>query len=233
MPSSTVRTFSDLDDYAAAIRQGTVELTVTARGYLTAKHVRIDLHCQWMQRFSENLSRIYHVDGWGGRAIVAFRTQAGPSLVHSGVELQPSNIVRFSAGQSYYQHLSGPTCFASMSLPVADMVSVGAVMAGCDLTPLRDTLIVTPLPSAMAKLQRLYSGCERLHVRRARAMRTGTVRRPTRTSPIIFLIWAATVCLLSLNIRKELPRLTATRSVGCSMFHSPVDLHGIARYWSD
>jgi catechol 2,3-dioxygenase-like lactoylglutathione lyase family enzyme len=54
-------------------------------------------------------------------------------------------------------------------------------------------------------------GLERLHAHRARTMRTGTVRRPTRTSPIIFLIWAATVCSPSLNIRKELPRLTATR----------------------
>jgi catechol 2,3-dioxygenase-like lactoylglutathione lyase family enzyme len=47
------------------------------------------------------------------------------------------------------------------------------------------------------------------------------------------LMWAATVCSLSLNIRKELPRLTATRSVRCNMFHSPVALHGIGRYWSD
>jgi AraC-like DNA-binding protein len=162
MPSSAVRTFSDPDDYAAAIRQGTLELTVTERGYLTAKHIRIDLHRLWMQRVSENLSRIYHVDGWGRRAIIAFRAQTGSSLVHSGVELQPSNIVRFSAGQGYYQHSSGPTCFSSVSLPVADMVSVGAAMAGCDLTPPRDTVIITPSPGAMAKLQRLHAAAAHL-----------------------------------------------------------------------
>ena len=66
MPSSTVRAFSDPDDYAAAIRQGTLELTVTERGCLRAKLTRIDLHRLWMQRLSENLSRIYHVDGLGG-----------------------------------------------------------------------------------------------------------------------------------------------------------------------
>jgi catechol 2,3-dioxygenase-like lactoylglutathione lyase family enzyme len=32
-------------------------------------------------------------------------------------------------------------------------------------------------------------------------MRMGTGRRPTPTFPIIFWIWAATVCLLSSNIR--------------------------------
>ena len=56
---------------------------------------------------------------------------------------------------------------------------------------------------------------------------------PYANIPLTFLIWAATVCSLSLNIREELPRLTATRSVRCNMFHSPVARHGIGRYWSD
>ena len=44
-----------------------------------------------------------------------------------------------------------------MSLPIADMVSVGAAMAGLDLAPPKDPLILTPSPSAMAKLQRLFA----------------------------------------------------------------------------
>jgi len=44
-----------------------------------------------------------------------------------------------------------------MSLPVADMISVGAAMAGLDLTPPKDPLILTPLPAAMARLQRLHA----------------------------------------------------------------------------
>jgi len=162
MPSSAVRTFSDPDDYVAAIRQGTVEVTVTGNGNFAAKLIRIDLHRLWMQRFSENLARIYHVDGWGGRAIVVFRTRAGPSLLHSGVELQPDNFVRFSKGQSYYQRSFGSACFAGISLPTEDMAAVGAAIAGSDLTPPRDTLIVTPPPSAMTKLQRLHAAAGRL-----------------------------------------------------------------------
>ena len=53
MPSSAVHTFADPDDYAAASRQATYELTVTERGHFTAKLIRIDLHRLWMQRFSE------------------------------------------------------------------------------------------------------------------------------------------------------------------------------------
>ena len=37
MPSSAVRSFSDPDDYVAAIRQGTVEVTVTGTGNFAAR----------------------------------------------------------------------------------------------------------------------------------------------------------------------------------------------------
>ncbi len=162
MPSSAVRNFSDPDDYVAAIRQGSVEATVTSRGDFAAKLTRIDLHGLWMQRLSENLPRIYRVDGWGGRAIILFRTETGPSLLHSGLELQPSNIVRFSEGQSYYQRSFGSACFAGMSLPLGDIAALGGTMAGTDLAPPRNTLIVTPPPAAMAKLQRLHAAAGRL-----------------------------------------------------------------------
>src|SRR5262245_55974095 len=99
MPSSAVRNFSDPDDYAGAIRQGTVELTITERGRFDAHLVRIDLHRLWMQRFSESLPRIAHAAGWGGRAIIGFQTQPGSSLLWSGVEVQATNIVRLGAGQ--------------------------------------------------------------------------------------------------------------------------------------
>jgi AraC-like DNA-binding protein len=49
-----------------------------------------------------------------------------------------------------------------MSVPVADMVSIGAVMAGTDLTPPRDTLIFTPPPGAVATLQRLHAAAAHL-----------------------------------------------------------------------
>jgi hypothetical protein len=40
--------------------------------------------------------------------------------------------------------------------------SVGAVIGGCDLTPLKDALTVTPPPAAMAKLQRLHAAAGQL-----------------------------------------------------------------------
>jgi hypothetical protein len=162
MPSSAVRTFSDPDDHAASIRGGLIEATITERGRFTGKLVRIDLWRLWMQRFSENLPRIYHVDGSSGRAIILFRTQTGPNLLHNGLEVQPNEIVRFSVCRSYHQRSSGSAHLGAMSLSLEDMASVGRTMAGRDLMPPRDTLIFTPPPVAMTKLQRLHAAAAHL-----------------------------------------------------------------------
>jgi AraC-like DNA-binding protein len=162
MLSSDIRGFTDPDDYAAAIRQGTVELIVTGRGHFAAQLTRIDLHRLWMQRFSETQPRVAHVDSAGKRAVISFPTHPGLGQSYDGVELQSINIMRHREGGSFVQRTSGTTGHGAMSLAVEDMVSAGAVIAGCDLTPPRDALFVTPPPAAMAKLQRLHAAAGHL-----------------------------------------------------------------------
>src|SRR5271166_4089765 len=162
MPSSAVRTFTDPDDYAAAIRATRAELTVTARGRFTARLTRIDLHLLWMQRFSENLPRIVNSANVSGRAIIWFRTRPGPGARANGVEMLPTNLIRFSEAQNYFSQSSGSACWGAMSLSVEDMASVGSAMAGCDIVPPKDALTVSPRPSAMARLQRLHAAAGRL-----------------------------------------------------------------------
>jgi len=156
MPSSAVRTFTDPDEYAAVIRQGTVEPTTTGHGQFTAKLTRIDLHRLWMQRFEQNLSQILHVDGWGGRVSFTFRTHPGPHLFAGGFEYQPTNIVRPGPGQGYFIRSSGAFRLGAMSLPMEDLSSIG-VLAGVDVTRSRDAMLLTPPPTAMARLQRLHA----------------------------------------------------------------------------
>jgi hypothetical protein len=125
MPSSAVRTFTDPDDYAAAIRATNTELTVTGRGRFTGKLIRIDLHRMWMQWASDSLPRITHSTNIAGRAVVSFRTQPGPRLLTNGLEMQPTSIVFHSEGQSYYRCSSGLATYGSMSLPMAVMAPSG------------------------------------------------------------------------------------------------------------
>ena len=162
MPLSAVRTFTDPDDYAAAIRATKAEMTVTGRGEFAAKLIRIDLHRLWMQRFSDNLPRIGHSAGKSGRAIISFRTQPGPSLLWGGAEMHPTNIIRHGEGESTFQRSSGSASWGAMSLPVEVAAAVGETLAGCDLMPPRNAMLITPTPSAMARLQRLHAAAGRL-----------------------------------------------------------------------
>ena len=157
MPSSRVRAFAEPAEYAAAIRQGTHQLTITQSGIFAAKLHRIDFHRLWMQRFSENLARTSHVDGWGGRAVIAFRTQPGPRLVRNGVELRPNSISQLSPGQNYYQHSSGPSSYGTMSLPLEEFASFSVAMAGSKLKPPDAAVSILPVPATMAKLQSLHA----------------------------------------------------------------------------
>jgi AraC-like DNA-binding protein len=157
MPSSSVRTFTDPDEYAAAVRQGTVNVTVTERGRFNAKICRVDFHELWMQRLSEDLAKTSHVAEWGARAILVFPTQPGAPIVRGGTELPWGSFARISAGKSYYQHSLGSTSFGGMSLPSEVMAAVGESMIGQDLTPPTDDLTVLPSAEAMARLQRLHT----------------------------------------------------------------------------
>jgi AraC-like DNA-binding protein len=164
MPSSAVRIFTDPDEYATSVRAGTVKLIVAERGNFNAKLVRIDLHRLWMQRFSENLARIVDTTSHvGGRIYLFFRVRPGPRLTLAGIEMHPSFIVRYSSTTDYYQQSSGAAEFATMSLPLADLATIGDGVAGVDLTSVPgDPRLVTPPPAPMQRLQRLHAAAGHL-----------------------------------------------------------------------
>jgi AraC-like DNA-binding protein len=162
MPSSAVHTFTDPDSYAEAVRGMTVDLMVTERGLFAGRIIRIDLRRLWMQRLSDNLQRVAHAVSAPERVIMTFRTRPGPGQLADGVEMHPNAILRHSRGHDYRQRSAGYAGLAGMSLPMEEMASGEAVFAGCDLTPPKDPLIITPLPSAMTKLRRLHAAAGQL-----------------------------------------------------------------------
>lgn len=162
MPSSAVREFSDPDAYAAAIRGSGVALTVVGRGVFKAHVTRIDLNRLWMQGFSETVPRILHVAGAPARDILYFPTPGSLPLFRNGEALGPANLVRMAAGQDKFQRSEGPVSAASMSLPAGELRAMAIAMAGRDLKPPTDEVIVTPPLVAMATLQRLHAAARGL-----------------------------------------------------------------------
>jgi hypothetical protein len=76
--------------------------------------------------------------------------------------MHATNIVRHGEGESTFQRSSGSASWGAMSLPVEAAAAVGETLAGCDLTPPRNAMLVTPSPSAMAKLRRLRAAAGQL-----------------------------------------------------------------------
>ena len=135
MPSSAVYTFTDPDDWTTSFRGSRAQLTITGRGQFAAALIWIHLHRLQMQRLSENLPRIVHSAFVSGHAIVTFPIHTGLGLLWRGVPLLPTNIVRHVEGGNAFQYSPGPAFWGAMSLTVADMISIGAMLAGLDLTP--------------------------------------------------------------------------------------------------
>jgi len=160
--SSRVRTFVDPDEYTEYFRGGRAELTITGRGKFAAKIVSIDLHHMGLQRFSDDLPRIAYAVEYPDQSAISFRTEPGPALLRSGAEMLPTTIVRRATADSFFQRSEGIARFATIRLPLEEIVSLGATLAGCDLTPPKDTFVVSPPSFAMKTLQHLHATAGRL-----------------------------------------------------------------------
>jgi len=157
MPISSVRSFTDPDEYSSSMRDFRYELTVTGGGDFTAEHVRVALPKLLLQRYSTNLAWVAHTETMRGRAVFALRAVPGPRLLRAGEEMQTANIERIANGQAIYTRSSGAASWGSVSLPVDALAAVSATTAGCDLKQPVDVVTETPLPAAMARLRRLHA----------------------------------------------------------------------------
>ena len=157
MLPSWVRTFSDPEEYQSAFIGASVEILPTRSGPFTALASRVELNRLWVARTRESAPRIKHAAQSPTRAFISFLTQPGPELVTNGIAVPSSGMLRHSRAHAYHERSTGPTCWGVMSLPVEDMVSAGAAIAGRDLQPPRDTLRVVAPAAAMARLQDLHA----------------------------------------------------------------------------
>jgi AraC-like DNA-binding protein len=199
MPSSSVRTFADPDEYAAAMRQADVKLTPVERGSFSARLLRIDLHRLWMQRFSASLGWTSHIDYEGGPVTFTFQTQPGPTMTRNGRECAFTSITQLSAGQRYYLHSQEAASYGTLSLPVDDVVSLGGAVDGRDLAQQADFLIFTPSPPALTKLRRLHEAAGNLAEDAPTVLATPAAARGLEQA----LIEAVMLCLKGAEARED------------------------------
>lgn len=157
MLSSSVRSYPDPEQYETAFVGARVEVLPTRRGSFTARSARVVFNRLWIAVGEESGPCIKHLTQAPTRAFVTFLTRPAPEVLIDGVPMPPAGVVRHHQAHTYHERSTGPTFRGAMSLPLEDMAEAGSAIAGCDLTPPRDTLRVTPPAAAMTNLLRLHA----------------------------------------------------------------------------
>jgi len=158
MLSSSVRSYPDAERYETAFVGARVEVRPTPRGSLTARAARVVFNPLWIALGEESGPCIKHLTQAPTRAFITFLTRAGPEVIVDGLAMPLAGLMQHSLAHAYHERSTGgPTLRAAVSLPVEDMAEAGIALAGCDLTPPRDTVRVTPPAAAMANLLRLHA----------------------------------------------------------------------------
>jgi hypothetical protein len=120
---------------------GTV-VTPTGHTPFKMRVVRVEFEHLRMRRVHESCGRTMHAVLAPTRAVIKFIALPGAELVTQGVTLPYQAILRDGQGHSYYDRTTDAVCWASISLPVAELIAAGIAIGGCDLAPQRDWSIL-------------------------------------------------------------------------------------------
>lgn len=155
--SNMVRRYSDPSDYIADCKWSKADLCITACGHFSAKRTRINLPRVLLHRYSEGLPRVGHIVHAPDRALFMFATRTGPSWFTGATEILPGAIVRFGKEDQSFQRSTGRFEFGAASMSIDEIEAIGATYGAGDFKPRRNTLITTPTPAAMVRLQSIHA----------------------------------------------------------------------------
>jgi len=154
---SIVRRYSDPSEYIADCKWSKADLCITARGHFSSKRTRIGLPKFLIHQYSEELPRVGHLVHAPDRALFIFATRTGPSWFTGAAEIPPGAILRFGKEDQSFQRSTGRFEFGAASMSIDEIEGIGATYGAGDFEPPRNTLIVTPSPAAMVRLQRTHA----------------------------------------------------------------------------
>ena len=186
MPSSDILNFSDPHEYQKGISSVDLQVHVTGRGKFKANLTRIKLERLQMQRAQFSLPAVTHsVVGKDRRMIFLQFEPDQPPIVHSGIEVPPSQIVCYPLGSEHYYRTSASYHCGGMSLTDEDFAALANALIGYELRAPSAVSIMRPSPTLMSQLLNLHKAAADLattapsilmHPEVARAMEQQLVR---------------------------------------------------------
>ncbi len=162
MSWNCVLTTTDVDAFQAAIRPNTETLTVTGKGPFSASLTRIELHNLRMQRFHENLSRVWELQVPPTRTAIAFVIGSRPAIRWRGTDIAANEVIPLRESVFGWHISTGEVRWGSMSLSKQCLTEASVALIGRDVAPHRDALALVASPQALGRLQRLHAAAGRL-----------------------------------------------------------------------
>jgi len=156
MAFGRVLNFTDPFPYQAAIQAADLEMYPTKKGEFRAELTQVALNQLWMQRFHEDLPRIYTGTIRPGRTVVGFLTDEDqPAMRHCSMDLSTNDVV-VCGGDAMHQRGEGGAKMGSMSLPTDNLLASYRALIGRDFVAPTTTYLTRPDGALMSRLRELH-----------------------------------------------------------------------------
>jgi AraC-like DNA-binding protein len=161
MTDNGTATYTNPDDYQAAIERANLKLTITARADFKACLTWLKLHNLRVLRGCEKSPVIAYISLPSAPAFVSFPT-ADSSSIWAGLELPVGDIVFHSRGERTHRCTSRKSQWGLVSLPAEELAACAKALTGTKITLPPVGQVLRPSPRAAARLLHLHSRASRL-----------------------------------------------------------------------
>ncbi len=161
MTDNGTATYTNPDDYQAAIERANIKLTITAGADFEARLTWLKLHNLRVFRGYEKFPIIAYISFPSARASVSFPTAVSASI-WGGFELRVGDIVFHSSGERTHRWTSGESQWGLVSLPAEELAACAKALTGLKVTLPAFGRVLRPSRSAAARLFDLHSKACRL-----------------------------------------------------------------------
>jgi AraC-like DNA-binding protein len=161
MMTAFFRSFSEPDQFAAAIRPAQAQVSATQRGRYGARLSLVDLDQLALRTFEADLSQLSHNALAPERTALSYLLEPTGGAYIGGGEFQSGLLIRHAVARNYYLRTTGPMVLGHLLVPHVMLDSIGRNSGDASIK-LRDTQTVTPAARALSKLRRLHAAAVKL-----------------------------------------------------------------------
>ena len=157
MPSSTVGTFTDQDEYVTNLHGMAVELAVTSPGRFDGRQTWVRLPHIDLLRAQELRPRVAYVSLQRPLLFATFVVRPGPTLLLNGVALEPGEIAFHADGERFHQRTTGAANWGLLAMAPRFASIYGAAIVGPLFQIPRDGHFVCPSSTDATQFLRLHA----------------------------------------------------------------------------